>query len=204
MEVTEQKRKGFPKLRLSTARLLAAGVVLTALVSMFSFTFGFGYNVRLSENASSTTVFKTLNVKDVHGDSFTAEDLSQSRINLIVVWATTCGPCAEEMPVLEELSKQYDRADVQIVGVCKDVCPDGKKVDEEKLAEELRIIATTGATYPQIVADEKVAGFVNAQVSGTPTMFVVDSKGNIIKSGAGISSVEKGMEYLDGILASVK
>ncbi len=192
----------FSKMRLSTGRMVITCLCVTSLLAMFSFTLAYGANVRAKEDISSTKVFKTLETTDVNGAAFTSEDLAKSRISLVNVWTTTCPTCIGEMPDLDRLSDFYDASELQVVGVCYDVCPDGKTVDEENKAEELRIISESGAAYTQILPDEGLASFFKSNVSGTPTTFVVNDKGSILKYTVGGQSFDGWKEYVEEALGS--
>ena len=45
---------------------------------------------------------------------------SKSKITLVNLWATWCGPCKEEIPELAKLSKQYKKSDLDVVLVSVD------------------------------------------------------------------------------------
>ncbi|MCB9591263.1 MAG: TlpA family protein disulfide reductase [Sandaracinaceae bacterium] len=60
-----------------------------------------------------------IGLRDLNGNNVTIASL---RGNVVVVdfWASWCGPCAEEMPVLERLHSTYQGQGLRIVAVSQD------------------------------------------------------------------------------------
>ncbi len=183
------KKKKREKLKLSTVRLLVYSVIALAMVIMFSYTYATGVLVKQAEEVASADVFKNCSFQTVDGGKFGSEDIAASKLTVINVWQTTCGPCVSEMPTLQQLSEEYDSSEVQIVGLCLDVTPGGQAIDETRRTEELRILDETGAQFTQILADEELFSFTAAHIAGTPTSIVLDSRGTIVKIASG------GMDY---------
>ena len=107
-----------------------------------------------------------------------ADIFAQNKLTLIEVWKTTCSPCVQEMPDLQALATEYGDQGFGVMGACVDVIDNGE-IDEDTLADALDIVKTTGTTYPTILADETFFDIVD--VTSTPTILVVDSKGNVIE-----------------------
>jgi peroxiredoxin len=55
-------------------------------------------------------------LKDMQGKNF---NLTEQRGNIILInfWASWCGPCRKEMPVLQELQDKYQDLGVQVWGI---------------------------------------------------------------------------------------
>lgn len=103
-------------------------------------------------------------------------NLARLRGPLVVnLWAQWCGPCRQEMPVLQEFHEKYGKR-VPIIGV-------DYTDPQPELALELA--KHTGVTYPLVADYEK-----NIRVVGLPTTIMVDETGKITyKQGLRIESV---------------
>ena len=60
-----------------------------------------------------------LTLKDIHGKRVRLRDL-QGKIVVLNFWATWCGPCNQEMPMLVEAEKEYGPRGVVFVGASLD------------------------------------------------------------------------------------
>lgn len=112
-------------------------------------------------------------------------DLSQLRGPVLVnLWASWCGPCREEMPLLEEFHQRYGDK-VAVLGI------DYQDAQTDKAAD---LVAASGVTYP-LVADPD--GAVNGQgafpnLRGLPFWALVDEDGTVTHLKAGqVDSVEE-------------
>ena len=91
---------------------------------------------------------------------------------MINVWGTWCKWCVAELPDLEELNKEFEAQGCQIVGLCEDGWKEGKA---DKATQQLK---DAGVTYINVIAPESYHDYIS--VSGYPTSFFVDSKGNVL------------------------
>lgn len=108
---------------------------------------------------------------DLDGNAVTSDIFSQSKLTMVNVWATYCGPCLNEMPGLGELAAEHDRAEFQIIGIVSDV----REGEDPSLVEEL--VQQTGADYPHLLANASIDQAFLAGVSGVPTTFFFDGEG---------------------------
>src|SRR5580692_8414591 len=97
-------------------------------------------------------------------------DLSQFKGQVVMInfWASWCGPCRQEMPLLEGMYKKYQPLGFTLIGV--NVEPDQK--DAESFLKQ------TPVTFPVLFdAKSKVSGLYNVQ--GMPTTVFIDRKGKV-------------------------
>jgi thiol-disulfide isomerase/thioredoxin len=101
-----------------------------------------------------------------------AIDLSQFKGQVVMInfWATWCGPCRQEMPLLEDIYKKYKPMGFTLVGV--NVEPDAK--DAEAWLGKLSKPVTFPVAFD---TDSKVSKMYKVAVM--PSTVFVDRKGNI-------------------------
>lgn len=54
---------------------------------------------------------------DLDGNLVDEGVFRETKLTLLVLFATDCGPCAQEMPVLRQLSEAHDPAQLQVLGI---------------------------------------------------------------------------------------
>ena len=121
-------------------------------------------------NTGSSLVASTTDIegKEVN----TGEIFANNKLTMVNCWASWCGPCIQEMPELEAMSKEFEEKGCQIIGVLMD----GNTA--QGLSDAKEIIKDTGVTYPNVVVWD---GFTKAIVlQGYPTTFFVNDKGEIV------------------------
>ena len=119
----------------------------------------------------SAPIFITFEGMDLEGNTISEDVFLQSKLTMVNVWATYCGPCLNEMPGLGELAAEYDPAEFQIIGIVSDV----REGEDPSLVEEL--VQQTGADYPHLLANASIDQAFLAGVSGVPTTFFFDGEG---------------------------
>lgn len=191
------------RMRVSTLRVVLCALIVGIISFTFAYTTAWGEKVDLMATQSSADVFKTINLETLDGDSFTSENLKDARVTLFNVWGTTCAPCVQELPVLEELSHSYAPGEIQIVGMLEDsLNADGVLVPEH-LEIAKGYLENAGATYPTLSLDETTYAYVKTTCIGTPTTFFVDSDGNVVHVVTGANSLEGWKEQVDTALSKI-
>lgn len=94
-------------------------------------------------------------------------------------WATWCGPCYEEHPVLVENARQLD-GQAQFVGV---VFQD----TEEKI---MKFLNERGSSYPTVIDDAGKTAIAYG-VGGVPETFFLNADGKIVSKFSGPLSTEQ-------------
>ena len=110
------------------------------------------------------------------GKTFTlSEILAEKKLVLINIWATWCGPCKMEFPIMDEVYRRYsDR--VEILAISGDPSDTDQKIGE--------VAAELGLTFPM---GRDSAGLAERfAVAAFPTTIVVDRFGTIclVETGA--------------------
>ena len=117
--------------------------------------------------------------KDIDGKNVSEKVFADSKITMVNVWGTFCGPCIREMPDLGVLDKKYGD-DFQIVGIVIDAVNSKGNVNEKTVNSAKNIVKTTGADYLHIIPDSSLLNGVLSEVYAVPTTFFVDSSGKIV------------------------
>lgn len=122
------------------------------------------------------TAYKSIEfqTKTIDGKKIDSSIFKDSKLTMVNIWATFCGPCIEEMPDLQDLYEEVKKEDINIIGIISDTPDD----ENEPLAKQ--IINKTGVEYDNIIPDKKLNKGILKDVSGVPTTIFVDSKGNIV------------------------
>ena len=145
-------------------------------------------------------MFATMNLKDYEGNSYTTEYFAGSKLTMINVWESTCSACIGEFPDLESVYQELDPNEVKLIGICGDLIDAEGNVKEKEFSDAREILSDSGVTFPQLIPDSKSSAFFHTVISGYPTTFFVDEKGNIIESTAGARNAEKWKETIREVL----
>ena len=96
--------------------------------------------------------------------------LSEYRGDVVMInfWATWCGPCRQEMPLLDELYTRYQRVGFNLLGVNID--------DDSRRA--MQMIEELGVNFP-VLFDAKKEVSKLYEVDAMPVTVLVDREGNV-------------------------
>lgn len=155
-----------------------------------------------TENTTETEPYVlTFTGTTLNGDTLTSECFSNSKLTMINVWATFCGPCINEMPDLGEIAAEYDIADFQLIGIISDVI-EGNEGDT--LVEAQEIIAQTGADYAHLMLNEELYGNLVGASDSVPTTYFFNQKGEYLGYLVGAQSKEVWKQIIDGLLTELE
>ena len=125
------------------------------------------------------------------GTSLGLESL-KGKVVMLNFWASWCGPCRKEMPLLEQMHKKYSKQGFALLGVNVDA----ESADAEKLLKTVQV------SFPILFDKEsKVSGLYN--VNAMPSSVFIDRKGNLRALHRGYKEGDEN-EYLNQIRALLK
>lgn len=113
-------------------------------------------------------------LKSVEGKTVKFSDY-KNKIVLIDFWATWCPPCRKGIPDLIELQKEF-KNDLVVLGI---------SVDTDTKPDVLGFIKNYGINYTVVYGDQATAKLFGG-VSGIPTSFLIDRRGNIVDKHVGL------------------
>ena len=129
---------------------------------------------------SGENIFGEFEAKTLDGEDVTQEIFGQSKLTMINIWGTFCGPCIQEMPDLGEIADEYADKGFQIVGICTDAVNLDGEILEDVVETAKADAQETGADYLHIVPVGEIFTDLLPRVTGVPTTIFVDSKGQQI------------------------
>lgn len=96
--------------------------------------------------------------------------LSEYRGDVVMLnfWASWCGPCRKEMPLLEKIQQKYARLGFQLIGM---------NVDEDTAAAE-RFLKDVPVSFP-IALDNTGSVSKQYNVKAMPTTVMIDRNGTV-------------------------
>jgi thiol-disulfide isomerase/thioredoxin len=143
----------------------------------------------LSPGALYTTSFPDLDGKSRSFGEW------QGNVMVLNLWATWCGPCREEIPVMVKLHQKYRNQGITFVGLAMD-----EKGPVKKYAKEMSI------NYPILLGDITLSEFgrrLGNTAGGLPYTVIIDRSGKIITTRLG-GVDEKFLEHVLQPLLQVK
>ena len=158
--------------------LLASAVLAVA---------GFAYVSFSAKTAAPQVTFTGLN-----GEKFSTESL-RGKVVMVNFWATSCATCVKEMPEMVETYKKYKDKGLEFVAVA---------MSYDRADYVLNYVETR--KLPFKVALDVKGELANSfgDVKLTPTTFVIDKNGNIIKRYVGEPAFPALHQLLDKALAT--
>jgi cytochrome c biogenesis protein CcmG/thiol:disulfide interchange protein DsbE len=105
-------------------------------------------------------------IENANISGFTSADLKVGGVSVVNIWASWCGPCRLEHPLLMELSK---RTDIRLYGIN----------NKDKAENARRFLGTLGQPFAAIGADTNGRTTIDWGSYGVPETFIVDGKGLI-------------------------
>jgi thiol-disulfide isomerase/thioredoxin len=120
--------------------------------------------------------------------------LSQYKGDVVMInfWASWCGPCRQEMPLLESIYKKYNKMGFVLLGV--NVEPNSQAANDW--------LKATPVSFPILYdKDSKVSKLYD--VAGMPSTVIIDRNGNLRVLHRGYKPGDEN-EYLDSIRSLIR
>jgi len=159
-------------------RILALGAFIVLSLSIFVIG-------SCSQEATGPIVASDFTLETLDGQKVSLSGMTSSKETILVFWATWCPYCREELPAIQEFYNQ-NKNKIEVLGI---------SVGESKNQVQ-SYLNKAGITFPMAIdSDQTVARAFN--VSGIPTIIVVDKSLNIVYYGHSM------VEMLERIMTNV-
>jgi len=110
---------------------------------------------------------------DLDGAVVISEDF-RNKVHVLDFWATTCGPCVEELPYLIALQQNFSPLGFTFFGVSKD----------DKSTDVRQYVLTHGFNYNMARTTEEIETAFGGNIA-LPTKFVIDREGRVVATHVG-------------------
>ena len=122
-----------------------------------------GFQVWRPDTAAPNFTLRSLKGRDV-----SLEDL-KGQVVFLNFWATWCPPCRNEMPSMEKLYQRMEGRAFTMLAV-----------DLQENEDQVRsFVETAGYSFPVLLDPSGRTGAAY-QVSGIPTTYIIDKRGNVL------------------------
>ncbi|RYD88102.1 MAG: TlpA family protein disulfide reductase [Sphingobacteriales bacterium] len=152
---------------------------------------GFGFINNRTENDDK---LPDSMMEDVDGKPAAVVDKT-SKINLVVFWASWCGPCRAEIPSLKKVHERYGKSGIGFVSV---------SIDKDK-AKWKTALKEENMSWRQLRIPEGARPKMEARynLGSIPQIYIIDGKQNIIKHIVGMEDDNDTVlgKSLDSLLA---
>jgi peroxiredoxin len=167
--------------------------LLVLLAAILLLGYGLG---KFDLSAQKQPKLECLGGEELSAPVFSLPDLKGDRVDLvsfkgeviiIEFWATWCGPCKEEIPVLNQLYKKYRDRGLVVIGV---------SLDRKEPQEVKKFLDQLQVDYINVMGGEEILEKYShiaklGSIRGIPATFVIDRKGRICERFLGLT--EKGV-----------
>ncbi|MEG1525027.1 MAG: TlpA disulfide reductase family protein [Clostridia bacterium] len=142
--------------------------------------------------------------EDADGNEITEAVFANAELTMLNVWATFCGYCIDEMPILDQLAGEYADQGFQVIGLIGDVGDRQGGYTADEMASVADIAKKAGANYPTMMPTEDMIESVLWNVRAYPTTMFVDRTGNILgKVVIGVRDENAWRDMIESYLESV-
>jgi thioredoxin:protein disulfide reductase len=94
----------------------------------------------------------------------------RGKVVLVDFWATWCVPCLSEIPMFNQLKKEYQPRGVEVIAI---------SLDEEGAAKVKPFLKAHPMDYTQVIGDQSTASAFSVDDSTLPVTLLIDKQGRI-------------------------
>lgn len=138
--------------------------------------------------------FPEFSAKTVEGEEISNDVFKNSKLTVVNVWGSWCGPCVQEIPELQKLSENMKDKNVNVIGIAQDAGSNFQEVKE--------VLDKSKVTYQNIIPSGTTEDFVMS-LQAFPTTFFVDSQGKIVYAIQGSKNLEGFTQIVDDLLSKM-
>jgi len=133
---------------------------------------------------SQATPLADMNLKDAEGQQHSLHEYTQQKKWLVmVVWGPKCPACIEEMPVIQMMYDDMDKSRYSVLGLSLDYPSFGYAKAEQVKA----FIDDNMLEFPNLLISADIFHQMGmGRLEGTPTIIIVNPKGEVVAEQAGI------------------
>lgn len=123
--------------------------------------------ISVSGGVFAATPAPDFTLKSSTGDNVRLAE-QRGQVVMLNFWASWCGPCREEMPLLDGIAKKYGKMGFVLYGI---------NVEEDNTPAK-KMLKELGVTFPILFDPESKLSSLYS-VDAMPTSVMIDKKGNI-------------------------
>lgn len=123
----------------------------------------------------------TFTAQALTGAEYDEQFFSSADLTIINTWATYCGPCKQEMPILGMLDRELEN--VQVLGIVTDVLDQQANPDPNQVELALELHKAYECDYPSLILNYDLAMLGFASLPSVPATLFVDREGNLVGKG---------------------
>jgi len=158
-------------------RMIFLGVPPDTLINLFNITFSDSLKMSLEgeqvirylygKKLTKNSVAPTFTLNDIKNQPISLEKY-RSKYVLIVFWASWCGPCIKEIPVIQKIREQYLESKLEIISVSSDTDKDAY----------LKALKKYNMPWKHAYINDEISKKFG--INGIPELFLIDNNGLLI------------------------
>lgn len=138
----------------------------------------------------------TFTLENLEGEKVALESMLGKKSVVLIFWSLFCGPCQEELPLVDKLGKKYKEQGLEVLSI---------NLDGKKRAKAVKkYMKKKGYTFQVLWEQVEGISYVTADaygIQGTPTMVVIGKGGKVSFVHVGQEKEEKMEEVFQASLA---